>query len=69
LLWQVRGGADLIAFVSNVLLFYLLYRFVRKIKIFDEFQVFLFPFLFLLMFSRPPEELAAFGGAGMRMIH
>jgi hypothetical protein len=75
--WQVRGAADLIAFVSNILLFYPLYRFVRKIKIFDEFQVVLLsfmtgniglilrqkkiilPFLFLLMFSRPLEELAA----------
>jgi hypothetical protein len=84
--WQVRGGADLIAFVSNILLFYLLYRFIRKVKIYDEFQVFLFvatvglslllsfmtgniglilrqktiilPFLFLLLFSRSPEELA-----------
>jgi hypothetical protein len=35
-----------------------LYRFVRKIKIFDEFQVFLLSFLFLLMFSRPLEDLA-----------
>ncbi|MBL8028016.1 MAG: hypothetical protein JNL74_16465, partial [Fibrobacteres bacterium] len=84
--WQIRGAADLIAIISNFILFYLMYRFIRKVRIYDEFQIFLLvstiglslllsfmtgnvglilrqktiilPFLFLLMFSRPPEELA-----------
>jgi len=82
--WHVRGGADFMAFLSNVLLFYLLYKYARRIRLFDEVQIFFFlstlgltvllsfisgnvglilrqktivlPFLFLLLFSRPPEE-------------
>ncbi|OGJ87524.1 MAG: hypothetical protein A2487_16625 [Candidatus Raymondbacteria bacterium RifOxyC12_full_50_8] len=38
--WQVRGGADALAFLSNVILFYLLYKYGRKIKIYDPAQIF-----------------------------
>ena len=39
--WQIRGGADIVAFVANVLLFILIFRYRRPFHLEDPFQLFL----------------------------
>ncbi|MFH0922126.1 MAG: hypothetical protein V1913_17415 [Fibrobacterota bacterium] len=37
--WQVRGAADFVALLSNIVMVYIVFRFGRKIRLFDSVQI------------------------------